>query len=195
MAKKPIPVPPELMKRLQTLVNIMLKEENDMVCAVISAAFLDQCLASLLQAFLVDGKTSKELLQKQLGEYFTRARLAYCLGLIPKSLLTELSTIGNIRNEFAHSDLEARFSDHETKLLCDNLMSHVPSELANQVNKEAITPRLKFISSVAVAIGYIIYIAHNKTKHLQRKEGEWSLFKNLFNLTVLEGSQADEGKT
>ena len=47
--------------------------------------------------------------------------LAYSLALIEMAELSNLRTIGEIRNSFAHSDTEGRFGDQSIAALCNRL--------------------------------------------------------------------------
>jgi len=82
---------------------------SDRVVAVVSGAYLDACLCNLLERFLVDdthevgrllGTTHES--ESGLATYSSRARAAYCLGLIGRSEFDQLKSIARIRNHFAH---------------------------------------------------------------------------------------------
>jgi hypothetical protein len=59
----------------------LLSDEPDFPAVVVSLAFVDQCLASLLKTLLIDGSTSEKLLSHRgtLGTFNARSDLAYCL--------------------------------------------------------------------------------------------------------------------
>ncbi|GAB4203962.1 MAG: hypothetical protein Fur006_58690 [Coleofasciculaceae cyanobacterium] len=80
-------------------------EPNDRSIAIIGAAFLDTLLEHILINFLVDDeKEVNKLLQydQPLGTYGNRVTLAYCLGLIGKTIRNDLRLVGKRRNRFAH---------------------------------------------------------------------------------------------
>src|SRR5664280_236632 len=91
----------------------VLSRESDLACVLVSASYLDQQLASLLEAFLIKGKVSGRLLAPsgEIGSFATRAALAYATGLIPKGLQQNLILIAEIRNTFAYHYLRLDFSD------------------------------------------------------------------------------------
>jgi hypothetical protein len=103
--------------------RLLTEEKNDLACVLLSLAFLDLCLASLLNKFLIDGETSKKLLRYYgvLGPFHTRTEMTYCLGLISKETLSNLQTLGEMRNSFAHTHLSLSFKDDEVKTYCAKL--------------------------------------------------------------------------
>jgi DNA-binding MltR family transcriptional regulator len=117
-----IPIPTELYKQSQEFLGALARDD-DVACILLGCSFIDQCLASLLQEFLISGDNSKAILHYKgaLGELFTRARLAYCLGLIPKTMLQDLQTMAEIRNILAHDFLKASFANEKVANLCEGL--------------------------------------------------------------------------
>jgi hypothetical protein len=114
--------PLTLKKQLGDLLNSF---KDDLSVAVIGTSYVDHCLASLLQHRLVKGDTSVGLLQPgKPGEYMARARLAYSLGLIQRSIFHNAERIGVIRDKFAYGPFDVSFADREVKLLCNNLNMH-----------------------------------------------------------------------
>src|SRR4051812_16820014 len=105
MAKTSHPSIPELDAEIAALYKL-LNTEDDFACVMVSHAFIDQCIASLLQKFLIDkSSTAASMLSHRglLGSYSARCDLAYCLGLIPKGVFQNLEVLGDIRNAFGHS--------------------------------------------------------------------------------------------
>ena len=79
--------------------------ESERAAGVLGAAYLDDLLKQLLQAFFVDDTAAmKELLSdlNALGTYSVRSRVAYVAGLIAADEQKDLALIGSIRNKFAH---------------------------------------------------------------------------------------------
>lgn len=102
------------------------EEENDRAIAIVGAAFLDTLLEHILVSFLADDeKEVKKLLQydQPLGTYGNRITMAYCLGLIGKTICDDLRLVGKIRNRFAH-DLYASFDDEKIQSWCKSLKWH-----------------------------------------------------------------------
>lgn len=69
--------------------------------AILGGAFLEAGLQHLLEEWLVD--SSGTIFKKgALASMISRAQVARAMGCFPKSILTELITLGEIRNLFAH---------------------------------------------------------------------------------------------
>ncbi len=101
-------------------------EENDRALAIVGGAFLDTLLESILTEFLIDDeKEVAELLRYDgaIGTYSGRIRVAYCVGLLRKSIRDDLRLVGKIRNRFAH-DLSASFTDQQIRSWCEALRWH-----------------------------------------------------------------------
>jgi hypothetical protein len=97
---------------------------------VISVAYLEQMLATLLSQFFIEGETSAAMLHINgaLGSLKAKSDLAYCLGLIPKAAYQMLIVLGEIRNTFAHSHLALSFDSDEAKSLIEHELV-VPPEI------------------------------------------------------------------
>ena len=119
MAKKSPPTIEQLGSESKDFYEL-LKSEADFPCVVVSLSFIDQCLASLLHTFFIDGSTADRLLDHRgaLGSFIARVDLSYCLGLITKELFQNLHVLGEIRNVFAHSRFKLSFDSSEIKHLC-----------------------------------------------------------------------------
>ena len=100
-----------------------MNQASPFPCVLVGAAHLEQAVMSLLKQFFIEGSTADKLFQLggTLGEYFGCCKLAYCVGLIPKALFTNLQTIGEIRNEFAHSPIALDFDVENITKLCMTL--------------------------------------------------------------------------
>jgi DNA-binding MltR family transcriptional regulator len=169
--RKTIPLPSTLLEQTR-LLGDALNNEDDLPCALIATSFLEHCLASLLQAFMVDGNTSKDLLQpgRPLGEFVARAKACYCLGLIPSSMLNEITKISAIRNHFAHNFSGVKFDDPEISAMCNELDSHLPNSPPAWW-----TPRKNFERTIFLLVNELLKLADN-TGHLQAhagKGGDW----------------------
>jgi hypothetical protein len=102
-----------------------INDERELTCVLIASSYLDQCVASLLERFLISGDTTKALLAANggaLGNFSDRTDAAYCLGLIPKGIYQNLRKVAEIRNRFAHSYLSLSFDDPEIINLCHSLI-------------------------------------------------------------------------
>ena len=135
--------------------------ETDRATAVLGAAFLDVQLEMLLKSAMRDDAKELKLLfdpGRDIGGFKTRARLAYCLQLIPREIFDELGTIGKIRNVFAHGLHGLAFSSPEITDLCQELK--VPDDLfrvgwSGFEEGDEKDPRARYVSSVAITQGVI----------------------------------------
>lgn len=157
-----------------------------MACVLISASYLDSGLASLLKHYFVAGDTAREILEPPRGflsSFASRNELAYCLGLIPKGLLTNLQTVGTIRNSFAHSHLMKSFDHPEIATLIAKLtfptIDHSITLDENGVRHDDVfnwdyltTPRSKF-TVIAVHMVNSIILAGLAAKRIEKLAPKW----------------------
>jgi len=103
-----------------------LMEDKKRATVIIQDTFLDQTLKELLGDlhFLRQDKEVKKLFEPSIGGPLVslthKARLAYALRLIDKTVLKDLEHIHNIRNKFAHS-IKMNFADTEVVKSVGNL--------------------------------------------------------------------------
>jgi DNA-binding MltR family transcriptional regulator len=97
--------------------------EPDMPCVLVGVAYLDAILKTLLGDFLIESSITDNILGSNgvLGTLRSRTDLAYCVGLIPKSLYQNLCTMGEIRNQFAHSRNSLSLEDQDVVEKIDEL--------------------------------------------------------------------------
>jgi Mannitol repressor len=131
--------------------------EKDLPCVLICGSFLDKALGALLLAHLVDGETSRQLIdpnrQGPLAFFRSRIDAAYCLGLISKGAFNNLQNIRQIRNLFAHSHETIDFADEEVAALCSKLTFPGTQSGAKFLH---VTPgRGRFVFVTAWLFGYL----------------------------------------
>ena len=98
---------------LREFAFLFYEEKNERAAAIVGAAYLDTLLENILINFFVDDEQEVGKLlgvERPLGTYGSRTTVAYCLGLIGKTIRDDLRLVGKIRNRFAH-DLSAAFGD------------------------------------------------------------------------------------
>jgi DNA-binding MltR family transcriptional regulator len=127
----------------------------------------------MLQSYLVEGETSRGLLQpgRPLGEFSARRQLCYCLGLITRETSEHIELIGRIRNEFAHDFLEVRFTDSKIAGLCNQLLSHgwlSREKLLNPDGTDGMAPRERYSFAVLITSAQVLLEAKD-VEHRQRK--------------------------
>lgn len=103
-----------------------LNEGSDLTCVLIGTSYLAELLANTLKVSFIESRVSEKLLDPQrgaIGGFATRADLAYCLGLISKTVYRDLVKVAEIRNKFAHNHLALDFGDISVRNKCDELES------------------------------------------------------------------------
>ena len=128
-----------------------LKRETDRGLPLVGAALIDEKLLETLQAFIIEGKSSKKLLTKgnaPLGTFSSRIEACFSLGLIDKFEYQEISLIRKIRNEFAHARHGISFQTEKIIGYCTSLKSEVP-ELEGYSTKD---PKFIFMSAIVCIV-------------------------------------------
>ncbi|MDI6743380.1 MAG: MltR family transcriptional regulator [Smithella sp.] len=102
----------------------VLNAESDLACVLIGTSYLSELLANIVEVSFIETSISGKLLDPQggaVGQFATRADLAYCLGLINKGVYQDLARVAVIRNMFAHKHIALDFNDSTVKKLCGEL--------------------------------------------------------------------------
>lgn len=129
---------------------------DDRSCALLCAAYLDNCLEILvLEALPHEKQAHKNLFSetKPLRTFSAKIEIAFCLGLIPKSFYDDLNSIRKIRNDFAHKLHGLKFSTEPVKSWCENLTLPVEhsKSLGYTIDETCSRePRQKFIFAAAI---------------------------------------------
>jgi DNA-binding MltR family transcriptional regulator len=133
---------PETLSSEQRIVYDALNGESDIGCVIISAAFLDDVLASILKTKLLESEITDNLLSGAIGTFSARGDMAYCLQLIDKNEYKDLRKIEEIRNLFAHSRFNMTFDNHKVQGLCQEFcsinffISHFGSDVENPTKQD-----------------------------------------------------------
>lgn len=156
---------PALARRAQEIMDFRksITSETARGSVLMSAAFLDDRLKSLLKARLVNNNTIVSQMfdfNGALGTFSSRINFSYLLGLLPVNARTDLHNIRSIRNIFAHSALPLEFEDSAVVKLCDKLKFHGV--------KETTAPGAKFRRSVMALLTFILK-AIEETQHIEPK--------------------------
>ncbi|MGA3288572.1 MAG: transcriptional regulator [Bacteroidota bacterium] len=144
---------PELQQYSEFL-NIF-NTESERGAALTAAAFLDQRLLEVLQAFLADTNELENLLEGQnapLGSFSSRISACYCLSLIDESEFKDINIIRRIRNEFGHKWSGVTFRSQKVNDLCMNLSWQGPEELEKDTNA-----RGRFNFAVAILLANLLW--------------------------------------
>ena len=137
-----------------------LNHESDLACVLIGASYLAELLASMLKASFIESSVSDKILNPQrgaVGEFAARADMAYCLGLIDKSIYKDIMQVAEIRNLFAHKHFALDFGDATIRDACEKLQAwrtlfgegEQPSSQATQ-DQMQVRARNQFNRSIAL---------------------------------------------
>ena len=149
-------------KNKQVNLDVLFNDKNKLIkilnkkpaleCILVSVSFLDNCLTSLLEQYLIQPKIINELFAGPLQGFSNKTKLCYCLSLIDQETFNDLKTIGKIRNNFAHSHLLLSFDDTKIIQECNILKTcdiEYPKELLNNLyTEESVIARQRFVFSV-----------------------------------------------
>lgn len=130
-------------------------KESDRGSALVAAAMLDERLEEILTAFLVESKTSTELLSgynAPLGTFSSRANAAFALGLIQDNEFKEITLIRKIRNEFGHDWQPKSFETGAIANLCAQLPWLGPKEY-----EQSSTQRQRFNFATAILLTDLLW--------------------------------------
>jgi DNA-binding MltR family transcriptional regulator len=138
--------PEQLQEQYTKMIEQGISEASPQAAALITGAFLESALVSLLSRFFIDSSTSKGLfkLGGTLSDFSACAEMAYCCGLIPKQTFQNLMHIAIVRNYFAHSLPPMDFDDDAIKKTIDGMV--LPKITYVKVEPPKETRRQKFMS-------------------------------------------------
>lgn len=110
---------PDVQAIIEHAIKQTAKENADRNNAIVAGVDLEEALGEMLLNFMVDTKTSHDLLRSTLSNFATRINMAYSLGLISQDEYADLNTIREIRNYFAHGKRGCTFADKFVTNLCN----------------------------------------------------------------------------
>lgn len=150
----PDPQQDKVYGRINKLMHLTRKEdERGLVLSV--AAFAEDLLGRLLDAYLRDGKAKAELLEgfnAPLGTFSARIKACYVCGLISDEQYKDLEAARKIRNEFAHNWEGCSFSKQNVADLAAGMSD-------SRISKEkAKTPKERFDAAIQCTLVELTYL-------------------------------------
>lgn len=124
--------------KLNRLLKVVNEQKEDRGLVLTLAAFSEEALGRLIEAYLHDEKAAKSLVEgfnAPLGSFSTRILAARALGLISEEQYSDLEKLRKIRNEFAHTWDRISLSRAS---MTDRVSAMTPSRVTN-VDAEAST--------------------------------------------------------
>jgi mannitol operon repressor len=131
----------------------VFNKETERGAALTAAAFLDDLLQKVIEAFLIKNKSGEALsdgFNAPLGTLSSRIAACHAMGLISDEEFQECELIRKIRNAFAHK-MKMSFSAEPVRALCGSTHYSVPGETS---------PRGRFTSSAVVMVMRLTNRAH-----------------------------------
>lgn len=136
-----------------------LRDHDDRGLILSLAAFAEEALGRLIEAFMLPVQASKDLLagfNAPLGTFSSRIKTSYALGLINEEQFKDLEYLRKIRNEFAHAWEHVSLSQEKLASMARNMSfsyldDDFPETNADKV-RTSITALLTDLSSMAQQI-------------------------------------------
>lgn len=158
------------------------ESSDDRSCAILCAAYLDDCLDVLVRSALMGNNDAKNRLfsdMMPLSSFSAKINIAFCLSLIHDTVYDDLHRIRRIRNEFAHRIVDLNFSVEPVQSLCFALV--FPREYldSDELSHLSDSPREYFIFTCAM------FSAFFEGQYLQRADKLKELLGDLEQLASI----------
>lgn len=158
---------------------VQLESESDRAVALIVSAWLDDILAECIKRGLVDDKKVIEeafQFESALGTFSSRIALGYLIRRMSRAVYDTLTTIRKIRNEFAHSRENLKFTEQSINALCNNLFLKRFTPKGEPEALQPFNPRDAFIATSVGLLGLFIECV---SSGLMPPEGEEDVFPSF----------------
>lgn len=100
-----------------------LQNESPRAAVIVAGAFLEAQLKALVSNYFIDNPAIVDgFIHKELRNFDSTIKLAYCMGLISEIEFHDLDVIRNIRNKFAHKMHGYSFDEPEIVKWCESLI-------------------------------------------------------------------------
>lgn len=111
--------PNELTREWLHAMNSVFDGKDTTQCVILSVAYLERILDTILSSFFIKSDTSDRMLHcnGSLGNFRTKSDLCYVLAFVPKPVAQMLWIMGEIRNTVAHSHRKLTFDNEELRNL------------------------------------------------------------------------------
>jgi DNA-binding MltR family transcriptional regulator len=165
--------------------NLLLKSfegESERSIAIVSICIIDEQLEKLIRSYFIKDAQVRSLFNSEhiLQTFYAKYNIAYFSGLIPRWLYTDLTTLGKIRNRFAHEvGCNLQFSDPSILKLINKcavrlkILDGILGDPSSRTLKEM--ARLQYVMITSRVVTYLSFYEEYLTKlHLPK-------FTDLFN--------------
>jgi len=151
------------------------ESSDDRSCALLCAAYLENCLEILILDTLLHKDEAYQGLFRDiapLGTFNAKTKIAFCLNLLPEIVYKDLNTIRDIRNKFAHKLHGLSFSVDPILSLCNKLLTpdDFLNEYSGRIYKKAYPkdPRAKFIFTSAIITSTMEGYYHQRAEKIHQ---------------------------
>jgi len=144
--------------------NSMLANLDERALVLSLAAFAEEALGDLIQAYLMPGDSTDKLLagfNAPLGTFSARIRMAHALGLLTSHQADDLDRLRKIRNEFAHNWEPVSFEDQ-------NISTHIRALNFHSLDDEY--PETS-VEKVRTAIGILLVEIRVTAQQIRKRGG------------------------
>jgi len=141
-------------------------KQADRGTALVAAAWLDDALEACIRAaFRPDKNTVDDIFRPDgpLGSFSARIKLAYLLDLVEGTARKDLDRIRRIRNDFAHSRGDLRFTTATIRDSCAQLHGAKACRLGSWTLR---SPKQKFVVTVYFLAEYLISLTEPRKRNL-----------------------------
>jgi DNA-binding MltR family transcriptional regulator len=168
VAKRTV-LPAELLSADTQALYDVVNKEPDFSVVIVSCAYVDACLASILEKHLLQSAVSSKLLDARggaLGTFSARSDACYALGFVSKRIYQDLVVLAELRNEIAHHHLMLGFSAPNVAKACRSLKYAETLERWDMDNGELMfkggqldNARTRFVMTVVLMSQRLLLIA------------------------------------
>jgi len=138
-------------------------EQPDRGTALVAAAWLDDALETRIRSALrPDKRVADDIFRGPLGTFSARIKLAYLFDLIEPTARKDLDTIRAIRNQFAHTRDDLRFSSATVRDRCQKLHGAEACRLGGWTLR---SPRQKFVVTAYFLAEYLMSLTEPRERH------------------------------
>lgn len=159
---------------------VRLTKDSDRAVVLILTAWLDDAITQMIKTTLVNDKKVVEDMFRHdaaLGTFSSKIGMAYLTRRISRAVYDELQTIRGIRNDFAHSRDDLRFTEESIRDRCKNLyLSALKDKRKNVSQRTVFNPRDAFIATGIGILGFFIEFMFSPTMSADGKDDYFPKF-------------------
>jgi len=165
--------------------NWHLDKRDDRTLAIMAATLLEHSLEEAIATHFHVGKDEAESIfidqsEGSISAFSMKIKLAYALGVMENKVKKELTLIKNIRNVFAHSPINARFSTQKIADACEHLFICKEVQFGGLLGPAPQTAKHKYAKSIELLYMYLTATIDNKFARIPLLFGKSDLYCIMF---------------